>query len=419
MKKIIKLSESDLVSIIDRVISEQKRENINPNNLKLGDGGSSNPKKNNLVKQLQQKLIDLGFLKTSSMKPTGYFGRYTKDALDRYNGVTPQKTTQPPKPKSTPQSSPVPTPSSNKNQSQNNIKKPNTLSQSIESSTRIPDVTGSDRVNKELFYINARPKFNGKPFFLVDPRLNIVYAFDENHKFIDYSQSVAGADKQTEKIVTYEEWCNISGLKYDKFAKLCKGQEVRSSVDSSKSKAIDPNYDKLRELHKRYQAPGIYQTSSVAYEKGYTGKPGVPNEFFMQTPEGVQIPTAIHSLVNIPNRITADAELKKYLNSEKNKGRIPKEYIDIVTGLTSKYDLSSGCFNVDPKFANNPRVIQIAKDKAYVFIMSEKNENYLVVVPPQNQDEFFSELKGEGQRCKSIESIASNLASVESKTSIA
>jgi len=36
MKKIIKLSESDLVNIIDRVISEQKRENINPNNLKLG-----------------------------------------------------------------------------------------------------------------------------------------------------------------------------------------------------------------------------------------------------------------------------------------------------------------------------------------------------------------------------------------------
>ena len=441
MKKIIRLKESDLKNIIRKILSEQTKENINPDNLKVGDGGSRNPKKNNSVKQLQQKLMDLGFLKTDSMVPTGYFGSMTKSALDKYNGGVKknvpiyglkdpnQGTYNPLKPFNSVNNT---IPSGNKNQSQNNIKKPNntikkdiksvkpnTLSQSIESSTNIPNVTGSDRVNKELVYINARPKFNGKPFFLVDPRLNIVYAFDENHKFIDYTQSVAGADKQTEKIITYEEWCNISGLKYDKFAKTCKGQEVRSFAESTKTKQINPSYSKLIDLHKRYQAPGIYQTSGAFYEKGYTGKPGVANLFPMQTPEGVQIPTAIHALVNLPNRVTADAELKKYLNSEKNKGRIPKEYIDAVTNLTSKYDLSSGCFNVDPKFANNPRVIQIAKDKAYVFIMSEKNENYLVAVPPQNQDEFFSELKGDGQRCKSIESIASNLASVESKTSIA
>ena len=428
MKKVIRLKESDLKDIIKRVLSEQSKENINPNNLKVGDGGRLSPNKKNLVKQLQQKLMDSGYLKTDSMIPTGYFGNMTKIALDKYNGVVrkdapiyyglnnpKQNTSKNPKQGTT-------NPLKNSNDIiKKDIKsvKPKTLSQSIESSTRIPDVTGSDRVNKELFYINARPKFNGKPFFLVDPRLNIVYAFDENHKFIDYSQSVAGADKQQEKIITYEEWCNISGLKYDKFAKLCKGQEVRSAAESVNTKSVEPSYPKLKELHKRYQAPGIYQTSGVYYEKGYKGKPGVGNLFPLQTPEGVQVPTAIHALVNLPNRVIADAELKKYLNSEKNKGRIPKEYIDAVTELTSKYDLSSGCFNVDPKFANNPKVIQIAGDKAYVFIMSEKNENYLVVVPPQNQDKFFSELKGDGQMCKSIESIASNLASVESKTSIA
>lgn len=410
MKKIIKLTESDLINIVKKVLIEQKQ-SYNPKNLKFGDIGND-------VRVLQQKLFDDGFLKTKTMKTTGFFGNLTNIALAKAEGR--------PIPKKLDTSEYTKLINQNNNKKTNSVikkdvksVKPKTLSQSIESSTNVPDITGSDRVNKELAYINARPKFNGKPFFLVDPKLNIVYAFDENHKFIAYSQSVAGADKQTEKIFTYEEWCNISGLKYDKFAKLCKGQEVRSSVDSSKTKAINPNYDKLRELHKRYQAPGIYQTSSVRYEKGYTGKPGVPNEFFMQTPEGVQIPTAIHALVNIKNRITADAELKKYLNSEKNKGRIPKEYIDAVTDLTSEYDLSSGCFNVDPNFANNPRVIKIAKDKAYVFIMSEKNKNYLVSIYPQNQDEFFLQLKGDGQMCKSIDSIASNLASVEDKTSIA
>jgi hypothetical protein len=404
MKKIIKLTESDLVNIVKKVLTEQVNNNINPKNLKFGDGGRQNPNQINDVKELQQKL---GF-----SKPTGYFGKNTKAALDKALGKPTGNYAQFNPNIIGKDKTRVAEPISN-------LKTKKTLPSSIESSKIIPDITGSDRVNKELFYINARPKFNGKPFFLVDPKLNIVYAFDENHKFIAYSQSIAGADKQQEKIVTYEEWCNISGLKYDKFAKLCKGQEVRSSAESAKTKAVTPLYPKLGELHKRYQAPGIYQTSSVAYEKGYTGKPGVPNEFFMQTPEGVQLPTAIHALVNIPNRVTADAELKKYLDTEKNKGRIPKEYIDIVTKLTSNYDLSSGCFNVDPTFANNPKVIAIAKRKAYVFIMSEKDKNYLVVVPPQSQDEFFSELKGDGQMCRSIDSIASNLASEESKTSIA
>jgi hypothetical protein len=87
MKKVIRLKESDLKDIIKRVLSEQSKENINPNNLKVGDGGQRSPNKKNSVKQLQQKLMDLGYLKTDSMTPTGYFGGMTKSALDRYNGV--------------------------------------------------------------------------------------------------------------------------------------------------------------------------------------------------------------------------------------------------------------------------------------------------------------------------------------------
>ena len=113
MKKIIRLKESDLKNIIKRVLKEQSvvgapnyggasnygasksnvkpttssKENINPDNLKVGDGGSRNPKKKESVKQLQQKLMDLELLKTDSMVPTGYFGNKTKIALDKYNGV--------------------------------------------------------------------------------------------------------------------------------------------------------------------------------------------------------------------------------------------------------------------------------------------------------------------------------------------
>jgi len=103
MKKIIKLTERDLGRIINQVLQEQSnigsKENINPKNLTLGDGGKRNPKQVEDVKKLQQKLMDLKLLKTKSMIPTGYFGPLTQSALDRYNNKKiPKKTEEKPKP---------------------------------------------------------------------------------------------------------------------------------------------------------------------------------------------------------------------------------------------------------------------------------------------------------------------------------
>ena len=95
MKKIIKLTESDLRSIVKMVIKEQFNDkNINPKGLKFGDGGKLNPKLSNDVKILQKKLMDLGLLKTKSGVPTGYFGKLTKIALDRYNLSSQKQSTQ-------------------------------------------------------------------------------------------------------------------------------------------------------------------------------------------------------------------------------------------------------------------------------------------------------------------------------------
>jgi hypothetical protein len=102
MRKIIKLTESDLEMIVKKVIKEQTgpgltsfpnitnrqfpKPNINPKKLKIGDGGKQSPEKINDVRELQQKLINLGFLKLKSNKTTGYFGDLTLQALDAYNG---------------------------------------------------------------------------------------------------------------------------------------------------------------------------------------------------------------------------------------------------------------------------------------------------------------------------------------------
>jgi hypothetical protein len=82
MKKIVRLTESSLVKLIRNVLSEQDS-NYNPKGLKFGDGGKFRPGKKDDVIELQQKLIDGGFLILKSKKPTGYFGELTQDALNR------------------------------------------------------------------------------------------------------------------------------------------------------------------------------------------------------------------------------------------------------------------------------------------------------------------------------------------------
>jgi hypothetical protein len=86
MKKVIKLTESDLVNIVKNVITEQNNNvNINPKNLKFGDKGDD-------VRVLQQKLMNMGLLKTKSGRTTGYFGKLTNAALKQaLNKMTPFK----------------------------------------------------------------------------------------------------------------------------------------------------------------------------------------------------------------------------------------------------------------------------------------------------------------------------------------
>jgi peptidoglycan hydrolase-like protein with peptidoglycan-binding domain len=113
--KIIKLTEQDLKKIVEKVLNEQGsmfgtagtdmggyrkddvrnqpkpsskvvtgKVDINPKKLKLGDGGSKNPKQIEDVKKLQAELIRLGLLELKQ-GPTGFFGSLTQKALDRYN----------------------------------------------------------------------------------------------------------------------------------------------------------------------------------------------------------------------------------------------------------------------------------------------------------------------------------------------
>jgi hypothetical protein len=173
-KKVIKLTESDLVNLVKRFLKEDTTsEEINPKNLKFGDRGND-------VKILQQKLFNLGVLKTRSMKPTGYFGNLTKAALAKALGKITPKVINPKK-------------------STDKKKTTTTVKDTSNGSYRY-----SPRIDAELNYIKQRQGVwdkltGGKPFFIYDPKFNLIYLFDGNFNLIKNSQVVDGKDAQKYK----------------------------------------------------------------------------------------------------------------------------------------------------------------------------------------------------------------------------
>lgn len=433
MKKIIRLKESDLRDIISNVLSEQSKENINPNNLKVGDGGRRSPKKINLVKQLQQKLMDLGFLETTSMKPTGYFGNMTKNALDRYNGGSPKSTNQPTvssKPERTAQPT-VPkntTQSNNKNQSQNtpvskDTKSSKSFCPALPSYKNVDMVkliqyqsTAGELISKgvptrsacEISYVSIRPKFSSKNFFVVDTRDNNIYLFNKEGKFVAKSYTIDGynaqsqeAKKMAEALWSWGDYVTAAGFKYDK-----KEGKFKDMSGKNKSYNNDLIYDYIDKNKSRFFPKGIYSIDRLKTDEGYVG--GDNNVFNITTLDGKSLANAIHGFYNEAPRVRAMQELKKSMgkSSSPTSMSIPNSFIKMVEQYigTSKFNKSYGCINLPEDF------LKIAKPYAVgalVFVIGETNNNYLV-----QSDKFYDNM-GQSEKCPNIESLGQILPKID------
>lgn len=294
----------------------------------------------------------------------------------------------------------------------------------------IPKNLGSKRIADELLYIQLRNANQGKGFFLVDPRLNLVFVFDKDYQLVNYSASVASADPQKPVIFTRDDWMRLSGFKVNpeksstagRYTKKIDGQKyiyggtgVVADVDGNTvdSKFINnkmkPNYGVIGAAKNRYQAAGIYTIGRIFYQAGYTQQKDAagknikrPNSYGLKTLDDQDLGTAIHSLAYGDERMLADKELRGYLNKEIEAGRIPDEYINAVEWAmgSNKYDKSSGCFNVSPEFIQDPKVADaIVEGESRVFIMSENPEDYLVRVDKGKEGEYFNKLNGEDGQC--------------------
>ena len=354
-------------------INEQSS-NINPKNLKFGDGGKKNPEQIPDVKLLQQKLINANFLKTRTGKPTGYFGSLTQAALDQYLRTQKTATTNK-KTQTTPNSA------------------------SARYTPRI-DAELSSIINRDKYpmlqkgaYKTMRDK--SKSFFIFDSKYNLLYLFSPTYQLIAYTSVVDGADPQKEKneIYTTADWCKASGLKSTPH--LCTDE-----TGSYKS----PYYATLLKLRERFLAKGIYSIDKIFRKSGYSGKG--TNVYGFKDEKGASSPAAIHGIPNIKERLVASDELQKKLKSEISNGKVPQEYLNDIK-LISNANQSFGCIGVPAEFVDNPKVVNAVKIGTQLFVIGENDNNYLV----QNSNEFFDKLGSDGQSCVNPTSLAQQVGS--------
>lgn len=364
MKKIIKLTESDLVSIVKRILKEDVTSTeINPKNLKFGNRGDD-------VKILQQKLFDMGLLKTKSMKPTGYFGNLTKVALTKALGNTIPNVINP----------------------KTNVKK-----------SKNTDYKYSPRIDAELNYIKQRQGVwnkltGGKPFFIYDPKFNLIYLFNGDFSLIKSSEVVDGKDAQKDtKPFNQEAWCKA--MKLDTTPYKC--------TDPKTKLQKDPEYWVLNNLKVKFIPKGIYSISYLSNHKGYLGKGN--NTWNLKDSEGKSISAAIHGIpIENPNenvRFKADAKLAKLLQADKNNGKVPQQYLDAVNTVIASANLSYGCVGIPASFVEDPKVIAVVKEGVPVYIMGESEQGYLV----QNSGDYFDKLGGNNGMCVNPESVAQSM----------
>lgn len=186
MKKIIKLKESDLTKIVQRVLNEQMSTfgtagtgfqnfatsneiNINPKNLKLGDGGKNHPNQIDDVKRLQQILINKKYLVLPLNTPLGYFGNLTNKALINYNS--------------------------------RNKTKSNTPSNNNQKTTKIIDFNKlpiSEQVKKQLNYMKSNGILTNEKFTILDDKMNVVHCFTPNYTLVKTYNVNTGKDKGDE-----------------------------------------------------------------------------------------------------------------------------------------------------------------------------------------------------------------------------
>jgi peptidoglycan hydrolase-like protein with peptidoglycan-binding domain len=398
MKKTIKLTESDLEQIVRKLLREQSQENINPKNLKFGDRGPE-------VAALQQRLMDKGFLKLKTKKPTQYFGNLTQSALNLSQGktpITPQKKGQ-----IQTKGCPTITPKSDLKDLTQIVQYWSKAYPKVETYGLINRMINRhannykakgipERTSCEIALIQVRPGYKDKNGFILDSKNKLLYLFDREGSFIAKTQVITGKNKQSQDpkvianaLMIWSEKAGKLGFKWEN------GKGYVDTTGKNRKYHHDLVYDASSKNKTKFLPKGIYTTSTkIKDDKDYAGQK--QNLIHLTDGLGREIAQAIHGYYIEQPRTQALNKAKEVLSNPDNP-EVGNEFLKLVSGNRVNLSQSYGCINIPENFLGYLREYG---QNSYVFNMGEDQENYLV----NNTQNYFNKMTS-SESCPSPQSL--------------
>ena len=250
----------------------------------------------------------------------------------------------------------------------------------------------SPRVDAELSFIKQREPLWKKllgvgaknPFFIYDPKYNLLFLFNSDFSLIKSTSVVDGKDAQKDvEPFNDTDWCKADNLDTQPYICTNKGTK----------KQQNPGYSALKNIAVKFIPKGIYTINGLTRRWGYVGMG--KNIYSLADSSGHQMAAAIHGIPKEKERLVASKNLESLLQREKNNNRVPQEYMDAVDTIIASANLSSGCIGIPASFVEDPNVVNAVKVGVPVYVMGESEKGYLV----QNSSNYFDELNGDGESC--------------------
>lgn len=234
----------------------------------------------------------------------------------------------------------------------------------------------SPRVDAEVKHIQNRG-LDKSPFFVYDPKDNLIYLFDTGSKYVASTAVVDGKDAQGKasdsKIFTVGDWCKTMGMTDTPFK--CTNPKTK--------KQVAPTYKILDNIYTKFIPKGIYTINGLQMHEGYAGGASGNNTWRMTplkldgtiTASSVQGKTTSMALHGVPSsRLTASNDLLKLLKSDINGGKVPTEYLQAAKTIANA-NLSYGCVGLPASFVDSQKVQAILrKGNVQVFAMGEGSD---------------------------------------------
>ena len=420
MKRVIKLTESDLIKIIENVINEDAQ--IEPEMVDVPL---------NRVQSVQKALVGNGY----NIGPTGIdgkFGRNTRMAVIKFqkdNGIKQTGNVGPITAKRL-GVQPLTSPTSNSINKSTSVKTQSTGScQVITPKTDIKDLNQivsfwkkqypnnetyslinrvlnrhaesfksqgiPPRTACEIALIKIRPGYKDKNAFIIDTLNKILYLYNAKGEFIAKTQIISGKNKQStdpkviaKSLLTWSEQAKKLGFEW---------VNGKGYVDKSgKNRKYDPEiiYADTDKSKTRFLPKGIYTTAgSLESNAEYAGK---TQNLLSLVDSNKELAQAIHGYYIEQPRIEALRKAQQVLSNPNDK-KVSQEFMDLVSNKKVNLSQSYGCINLPENFI--PYLRKYGPN-SYVFNMGEDLQNYLV----SNTENYFDKMQN-SESCPSPQSL--------------